>query len=186
MSGGQTPNTRLNEARFRALADAYGSDLSRWPVAEQAAARDWQISHPEAAALILSEAELLDQWLDHAPTAWVPEALAHAVAQQHHSLQTRTLRRAGLTLWGRLSEDLGFTVHQVRARPAPFFAGMGLATAALTGLVIGLLFMPMSGDASGVYDPKRAAAVQTTDLELQDAALTDWLDDSLDDTEYSL
>ncbi len=186
MSVGKTPMTILSEVRFRTLADAYGADLSRWPVADQAAAKAWQSAHPEAAALILAEADMLDQWLDQAPPSVVPEALAHAVYHQQRSLQARTLRRAGLTLWGRLFEDLGFTVHQVRARPAPFFAGMGLATAALTGLVIGLLFMPVPGEAPGVYDQQGGAVVQSTDLELQDAALTDWLDSSLDDTEYSL
>ncbi|MFN3228970.1 MAG: hypothetical protein ACK41P_03870 [Asticcacaulis sp.] len=185
MSGGQNSSPLFSEARFRALADAYGADLSRWPVGEQHAARLWQSTYPEPAALILSEAGLLDQWLDQALPSVVPEALTQAVYQQQRSLQARILRRAQLSLWTRIMEDLARVAHQLRARPAPLFAGMGLATAALTGLLIGLVFMPVSS-APETYGAEPSVAVQGAEIELQEAALTEWLSGGLDETEYSL
>ncbi len=44
--------------RFRRLAEAYGSDLSRWPVETQAAAQDLRELDGQARAILAAEAEL--------------------------------------------------------------------------------------------------------------------------------
>ena len=49
--------------RFRALADSYGGDLSRWPDADSGAARQYAIRHPFAAWLTLRGARQLDRIL---------------------------------------------------------------------------------------------------------------------------
>jgi hypothetical protein len=51
-------------ARFQTLADAYGGDLARWPVDEQAEADAWRAAHPAEALAILGQAAALDVLLD--------------------------------------------------------------------------------------------------------------------------
>jgi len=63
----------MNEERFRALAAAYGGELSRWPYAERAQARAFAAREAEAAALILEDCSALDRVL-----ATAPVAIAHA------------------------------------------------------------------------------------------------------------
>jgi hypothetical protein len=63
--------------RFRALADAYGGDLRRWPAAERAAAAALRDADAGARALLDAEAGF-DHLLHQAP-APVPAALRAAV-----------------------------------------------------------------------------------------------------------
>jgi hypothetical protein len=77
-------NQTLTEARFRALAEAYGSALERWPAAEQNAARELLLRKPELRALLDAEREL-DRLFGSVAPASVPEALLsrlHAVPER--------------------------------------------------------------------------------------------------------
>lgn len=58
----------MDEARFRALLNAYGADQKRWPEAERAAAAAFAAEQPDVAEHALNEAAALDRQLDAAPT----------------------------------------------------------------------------------------------------------------------
>lgn len=64
----------LTEDRFRKLAEAYGSELQRWPAAERNAARELILNRPELRACLTAEAEL-DAWLDSARFETLPASL---------------------------------------------------------------------------------------------------------------
>jgi hypothetical protein len=107
----------MTPERFESLAQAYGSDLRRWPLAEQAMAQALCQSHPVWARALLDQAAELDDHLDHyrldAPSAelraWV---LAMAPAPSR-------------SLWSRMTEDWrGW--------------GVGLAAAGVAGLMVGV------------------------------------------------
>lgn len=66
--------TTLSEDRFRKLAEAYGSELERWPAAERKAARELMLKRPELRACLKDEAEL-DAWLDSARLESLPTSL---------------------------------------------------------------------------------------------------------------
>jgi hypothetical protein len=66
--------TTLTEDRFRKLAEAYGSELERWPSAERTAARELILKRPELRSVLKAEAEL-DAWLDSARVDTLPAAL---------------------------------------------------------------------------------------------------------------
>jgi|SRR5688572_17375060 hypothetical protein len=66
--------TTLTEDRFRKLAEAYGSELERWPGAERRAARELILMRPELRAVLRAEAEL-DAWLDSARVEPLPASL---------------------------------------------------------------------------------------------------------------
>ncbi|WP_396595297.1 hypothetical protein [Brevundimonas sp. R86498] len=69
----------MTEARFVALADAWGGDLQRWPAAEAASAQLWADAHPDAAARALFEARQTDAVLDLVPRLSVSTALRDRV-----------------------------------------------------------------------------------------------------------
>jgi len=69
----------MDETRFKALAEAYGGDLARWPEAERDAAEGFLADHPGQAAPILSEASVLDQLLASPGDLQVSPALEEAV-----------------------------------------------------------------------------------------------------------
>lgn len=73
--------------RYRALAEAYGGTLARWPSAERAAAACWAAT-PEGTR-VLAEAAALDRHLDLWPVSVAAEGLAtrivaHAPAPPLH------------------------------------------------------------------------------------------------------
>lgn len=70
----------MHETRFRALAEAYGGAIVRWPADCQAAAFAFAEAAPEAAEAILEEACALDAALDAAPIADPGGAFWDAVA----------------------------------------------------------------------------------------------------------
>lgn len=71
----------MNEARFRALLDAYGADLRRWPEAERADAARFAQAHPDAAAWA-AEAAALDALLDLSPMRKPSDLLARRILAQ--------------------------------------------------------------------------------------------------------
>lgn len=67
----------MNDARFRAILDAYGGDPRRWPVEERAAASAFAAT-PEGAKA-RAEAEALDRALDLAASAAPSDLLARRI-----------------------------------------------------------------------------------------------------------
>lgn len=57
----------MTPPRFKALAEAYGGDIYRWPAAEQDDGRALLAEQP-ALALVLGEAVAVDAFLSSAPT----------------------------------------------------------------------------------------------------------------------
>lgn len=66
--------TLLTEERFRKLAEAYGSQLERWPAAERKAARELVLKRPELRACLAAEAEL-DAFLGSGRSDGLPASL---------------------------------------------------------------------------------------------------------------
>jgi hypothetical protein len=67
-------------ARFRALAEAYGGDLERWPEQERAWARELAVRSADARAALAGE-QGLDALLAAADTPALPRALAARLEQ---------------------------------------------------------------------------------------------------------
>lgn len=69
----------MTEARFVALAEAWGGDLRRWPAAEATSAKLWADAWPTAAARALFEARQTDAVLDLVPRLAVSSSLSDRV-----------------------------------------------------------------------------------------------------------
>jgi hypothetical protein len=102
----------MEEPRFKALAEAYGGDVLRWPEADQASARAFQAAHPERAEAVLSEAQALDELLVAAGPVEPAQALEAAI----------------LARMAQFSAD---------AAPAPRWAGLAAGLALTFGLGAG-------------------------------------------------
>jgi hypothetical protein len=104
-------------ARFRALLEAYGAEARRWPAAERAGALALLQESPEAEAARIETARL-DSLLDRAPPTSPPRIAAAELARRVTVASQETVRpyRIGDMLWLR---------------------AVGLAAAALVGLVVG-------------------------------------------------
>lgn len=112
--------------RYRSLAEAYGSDVRRWPQDIKPAADAFASREPEAARAALHEAALLDEALD----AW--RAPAVDAALRDRVLVSAPTPRARSGLIGRF----GF-----------WLSGAGLAAACAAGVIVG-----MAGSAAAVSD----------------------------------
>ena len=109
----------MTPERFRALADAYGGDLGRWPAAEQDAARALLLRQPGMRATLSAAAGLdraLAAWTVPGPGAALAARIAAAAA--HRRTHTRRLR-----LW---------------------LSGLGAATALAGGVAAGVLVVTLS------------------------------------------
>jgi hypothetical protein len=107
----------MTEARFEALAQAHGGDVSRWPDAVRDAAALLMARSPDFAARVLArEADLdglMDAWRPAPASAALADAvLAAAPAPRRHAPFSRWLTRAGL--------------------------GAGLAAACAAGVIVGV------------------------------------------------
>jgi hypothetical protein len=67
----------MNEARFRAILDAYGGDPRRWPLEERAAASAFAAT--TEGGIALAEAEALDRMLDLATPSPPSDLLARRI-----------------------------------------------------------------------------------------------------------
>ncbi|MEY4248413.1 MAG: hypothetical protein RJA87_46 [Pseudomonadota bacterium] len=107
----------MTPERFEQLAEAYGSDLRRWPLAEQAKAEQLRQERPVWARECLDSAADLDDLLG-----------LYRVAAPSVALRDRVMARAPKlqrSVWSRLvGEWRGW--------------GMGLAAAGLAGLMVGI------------------------------------------------
>jgi hypothetical protein len=118
----------MTSDRFATLAEAYGSDIGRWPVEEQDAARAYLQNHPDAEPILVRQAKL-DAVLD----AWV-------VSRPDPSLATRIMHDA--------------LARQALLRRARLWISSAAAAAALAGGVaagmsVVTLSTPRSGPGSG-------------------------------------
>lgn len=91
----------MTEARIKALAEAFGADLSRWPEAEREAARVLRFVDPQAFDTLLDDARGLDGLLDTWKSPGPAETLRHrVVAQAAGTVRTARRRSLVLTLGG--------------------------------------------------------------------------------------
>ncbi|TFY88014.1 hypothetical protein DYL61_25245 [Pseudomonas nabeulensis] len=113
----------MTPERFVHLADAYGADLQRWPVAEQTSARTLLDSGSAVAREALDAARWLDTQLDSHQLAFADPALA------------RQIRRSApqpASLWSRYARWLS---------PASV-VGVGIA-GIVTGMLVASLSVPL-------------------------------------------
>lgn len=115
-----------DDIRFRALADAYGADLARWPLADRPAAERFIKARPELAEAILDDARVLDRVLDQGAPHRVDPALLDAILEQAEA------RSAAMN---------------PASRP-PRWAGLAAALALMVGLGAGWLAAPGGVDQS--------------------------------------
>ncbi|MCA6297891.1 MAG: hypothetical protein IM624_01690 [Phenylobacterium sp.] len=155
MTAGRAP---LEAGRFRALAEAYGGDISRWPEAERASAEAWLARNPREGAAELEAARALDDLLETWRTPEPAEALRNRVLIPAPAQVRQARRRAFvLTLGG----------------------GAGLAAACLAGILVApvLLSTPTAGPApspsSQIEETAPSAALIPSDEVLAEV-LADW------------
>ncbi len=113
----------MTPERFGALADAYGGDIDRWPLAERDAARSYLHARPEACAVLALAAGLdaaLATWTIEGPRAALAARIVSATTRRHD--KTRRLR-----LW---------------------LSSLGAATALASGLAAGALVVTLSTPAA--------------------------------------
>jgi hypothetical protein len=108
----------MDEARFQALADAYGGDVTRWPEAEREAALALLKAQPGMARTVLAAAISLDTVLDALP------APAASAALRARALAAAPEPRATGTPWRRWLTGAG--------------VGLTLATACAAGIAFGV------------------------------------------------
>jgi hypothetical protein len=128
----------MNEERFRSLAAAYGGAISRWPIADRAAARWFACSHLGLSRDVLRDAQRLDRVLRRS-------------AKPHLGPQ---FRRA-------LFEDARGPRVEAVERRSWFGAilGAGLATACAAGIGAGFAIAPLTTDTlASPADPAEVAA----------------------------
>jgi len=114
--------TSMSEARFRELADAFGSDPSKWPELERPMALQLLEAHPALRA-VLDEAAVLDFELDAMMA--VPELTIVPSPAEVRAPASRNLKGLLNTLWP--------------------FGGLwqpaaGLVAASAAGFIIGMTF----------------------------------------------
>ena len=155
MTAGRAP---LEAGRFRALAEAYGGDISRWPEAERASAEAWLARNPREGAAELEAARALDDLLETWRTPEPAEALRNRVLIPAPAQVRHARRRAFvLTLGG----------------------GAGLAAACLAGILVApvLLSTPTAGPvpspSSQIEETAPSAALIPSDEVLAEV-LADW------------
>ena len=113
----------MTPERFAYLADAYGADLQRWPLAEQGAAQALLDSGKASAREALHAAGWLDAQLDSHQPAFLDPALARQIRQS-------APRRA--SFWSRYAGWLS---------PAGL-VGVGIAGVA-TGMLVASMSVPL-------------------------------------------
>lgn len=113
----------MTPERFAYLADAYGADLQRWPLAEQGAAQALLDSGKASAREALHAAGWLDAQLDSHQLAFLDPALARQIRQS-------APRRA--SFWSRYAGWLS---------PAGL-VGVGIAGVA-TGMLVASMSVPL-------------------------------------------
>jgi hypothetical protein len=112
----------MTEDRFRALAEAYGADLRRWPLAERDAAQAFLEANADAAAAILELERALEAQLE----AYIVEP---SPSLRGRVIDIAPRARAVDRTW-RWITALGL--------------GLGLAASVVAGVAAGVSFVPGS------------------------------------------
>lgn len=134
----------MNQDRFQTLADAFGGSISRWPIDLRDEAFAFMASSPDEAAMALASALELDEDLD----AIERPSPSHALRQAIINAAPRPRPARG----------------PIQRWLAGAGVGIGLATAAMAGIVIGVNLSA----ASAAEDAVLLAAVYSSGL-LDDA-----------------
>ncbi len=108
----------MNQDRFQTLADAFGGSISRWPIDLRDEAFAFMASSPDEAAMALASALELDEDLD----AIERPSPSHALRQAIINAAPRPRPARG----------------PIQRWLAGAGVGIGLATAAMAGIVIGV------------------------------------------------
>jgi hypothetical protein len=127
----------MRRERFCALAEAYGGDLARWPLREQAAAAALAALNPDLRGRLQAAAELdglLDAWEAPIPSlrlqAGVARALAAGAPAARRPARMRLwLSGAGLAAAGLVGVLCGTAVSSAAAQEARDQALLSAATA---------------------------------------------------------
>lgn len=135
----------MDRERFKALAEAYGGDMARWPAEARDAAAARLATEPDFAARVLARASALDQALED----WTTTAVSHDLRDRIIAQAPRS-RPARAPAWlGRLG------------------VGAGLAAACAAGLVLGVQMA--GGGATSPEDRDVVQAMTSLDLGLSEA-----------------
>jgi hypothetical protein len=121
---------RMTPERFETLAEAYGGDVSRWPLAERDGAALLMAQAPQDCQAVLAAAGDLDGLLD----AWRPQPAPHALREAILAAAPapRAVRR-GLAAW-----------------LFPAGLGAGLAAACAAGVITGAQISALGQAPEGV------------------------------------
>lgn len=147
---------QMGPARFRALAEAYGGDISRWPEAERGSAEAWLSRNPQEGDAVLAGARALDDLLGTWRTP-EPEADLRSRVLIPAPAVVRSARRRALVL--------------------TFGGGAGLAAACLAGILAAplLLSTPFDRSLPSPAIGQMAPAVASTQTdEVLAEVLSDW------------
>lgn len=117
----------MDRARFQALADAYGGDVTRWPEGERDAALALLAGQPGMARTVLAAALSLDTVLDALPSP-------HASADMRERLAAAAPKPKAALSWRRWLTGAG--------------VGLTLATACVAGVAFGAAAAQPSADDS--------------------------------------
>lgn len=130
----------MDETRFKALAEAYGGDIARWPEAEREAAAAFVADHPGQAAPILTEAAALDQLLASA-----------GGADASPSMEAAILASAPI------ADPLA------RLQPAPRWAGIAAAITLMAGAGAGWIAAPGADPYADLVSADAFGALESAD-----------------------
>ncbi|NWA25819.1 hypothetical protein HX866_13055 [Pseudomonas gingeri] len=140
----------MTPERFAYLADAYGADLQRWPVAERVDARTLLERGDATSLLVLQQARQLDSLLDSYQLATPDPALARRIVASAPPARPTSF-------WSRYADWLSRVG----------FVGVGLAGIA-TGMLVASLSLPLPSASEAlpsIFDQGDADIVFTVNAE---------------------
>ena len=148
----ETNTNMLTKERFKALLEAYGADIARWPGAERLAAHAYAETAAEAGAL-LAEARRIDALLAAVPAPQPSPALEAAILAQIRDAKQARKAGPGVALTGLL--------QTLWPRAAVWKPASVFASALVLGALIGVdLFGTLSvSDAGSNHEDVLAYAV---------------------------
>jgi hypothetical protein len=132
----------LTHERFEALAEAYGGDVSRWPLEARDGAALLMAAEPGFTGAALARAERLDTALD----AWRPAPASAGLMQRILAAAPAAVRRRW-PVW-----------------LSPAALGAGLAAACAAGVVLGVQVSAHSSEAQEVAVTNTLSAISGYDL----------------------
>jgi hypothetical protein len=135
----------MNEDRFRKLADAYGGDVRRWPLAVRGEASAFASSYPAHTDKLLRSARRLDEALD-------TFSVEPSAALRQTAIDLAPRGRSAARTW-RWITTIGLGLGLAASAAAGVAAGVTLAPAGVTHLMGGPP-TAQADDSSGLFsDP---------------------------------